>query len=231
MTDDSTSAALMMRQQMMEKAIYEQVVGYAFDYLDSVNERTVWPSATARAELARFEEPLPTESQDAAMILALLHEAGSPATVAQIGGRYFGFVNGGAVPTAVAARWLADIWDQNGALAVMSPIAAKLEQVCETWLVDLLGLPATTVAGFVGGTSTATLCGLLAGRNHLLTQLGWSVQRDGLFGAPRLRVVMSTEAHGTVRKALAVLGIGSAQIEWVPADAQGRFMVEKDACL
>ena len=34
---------------------------------------------------------------------------------------------------------------------------------------------------------------------------------------------MSSAAHVTVRKALAILGIGSAQIELAPADEQGRF--------
>ena len=130
--------------------------------------------------------------------------------------RYFGFVNGGVIPAALAARILADVWDQNAALHIMSPIAAKLEAICETWLVDLLDLPADTAAGFVSGTSTATLCGLLAGRNAILSRQGWDVGERGLFGAPAIRLVMSEAAHGSVRKALALLGIGQAQIEIVP---------------
>ena len=46
-------------------------------------------------------------------VIALLDEVGSPGTVAQVGGRFFGLVNGGAVPAALAARVLADTWDQN----------------------------------------------------------------------------------------------------------------------
>lgn len=119
------------------------------------------------------------------------------------------------------------IWDQNAGLAVMSPIAAKLEAVCETWLTELFGLPAGTALGLVSGTSAATLCGLLAGRNAILQRQDWDVNRQGLFGAPPLRVVMSGAAHATVPKALAILGIGSAQIELVPADDQGRFQASE----
>ncbi len=214
-----------MRQHNQDKSIYQQAAQYAREYLDAVDWRPVFPTPAALAQLSTFDEPLPDAPHDPAATLQTLHEIGSPATVAQGGGRYFGFVNGGVLPGALAARWLADAWDQNGALYVMSPVAAQLEQVCERWTVDLLGLPEGTAAGFVSGTSTASLCGMLAGRNALLARLGWDVSEQGLFGAPPLRVVTSEQAHGTIRKALAILGIGRAQIEWVPADEQGRLDV------
>ena len=193
------------------------------DYLDAAPERRVFPDQAALAALNAFDEPLPEHPTPADVVIHGLHRLGSPATTAQGGGRYFGFVNGGLLPAALGARLLADIWDQNAALQVMSPIAAKLEAVCETWLVDLLQLPGGCAAGLVSGTSAATLCGLLAGRNTLLRRLGWDVNAQGLFGAPKLRAVLSEGAHVTVRKALAILGIGAAQIETVPADEQGRF--------
>ena len=212
-----------LQQQQQEKAIYKQVVGYAFDYLDTVNRRSVAATADAVAALSQFDEPIPDTPQDVPELLRMLNDVGGPATSAQMGGRYFGFVNGGSIPASTAARWLADVWDQNGALSVMSPVASKLEQVCERWLVELFGLPEGTVAGFVSGTSTATMCGLLAGRNRLLQQQGWNVIEDGLFGAPPIKVVTSTQAHGSVRKALALIGIGRNQIHTVPSDDQGRL--------
>jgi glutamate/tyrosine decarboxylase-like PLP-dependent enzyme len=106
----------------------------------------------------------------------------------------------------------------------MSPVLSQLEAVCEKWLVELLALPAGTAAGFVSGTSTATLCGLAAGRNELLKRRGWDVNSDGLFGAPNLRVVMGEQAHAAVFKALALLGLGGARVEWVPTDNQGRMI-------
>lgn len=210
-------------QQQQNKAIYRQAFGFAFDYLDKLESRPVFPPPEALDALRIFDQPLPEESTAAESILRMLHEVGSPATTAIGGGRYFGFVNGGALPIGLAARLLADVWDQNAALHIMSPIAAKLEQVCEDWLVELFELPAGTAAGLVSGTSMATLCGALAARDALLRRRGWDVGQRGLFGAPPIRVVLSEGAHASVGKALAIAGIGTAQIERVPADDQGRF--------
>ena len=140
------------------------------------------------------------------------------------GGRYFGLVVGGVFPPVVAAKWLADAWDQCAALHASSPVSSKLEAVCEKWLLELLGLPAGCVAGFVGGTSTATAVGLAAARHELLRRQGWDVNADGLFGAPPIRVVIGAEAHGTVFKALALLGLGRERVEKVPGGRPGRMI-------
>ena len=205
------------------KDVFRQAAGYSFEYMDGLSGRPVYPDEKALDGLACFEEPLPHDPGDPAEILALLHEKGSPATVAQTGGRYFGFVNGSAVPVAVAAKWLSSVWDQNAALYVISPIASRLEAVCEGWLRELLCLPPETAAGFVTGTSVATFCGLAAGRNALLERAGWDVNACGLFGAPPIRVIAGDEAHATVFKALALLGLGSSSVERVPVDSQGRM--------
>ncbi|MCP3955569.1 MAG: aspartate aminotransferase family protein [Desulfobacterales bacterium] len=209
------------------KVLFEQVKSYAYDYMDTVSERTVFPTENAIARLDIFDEPLPEDPCDSSEILRLLHAYGSPATVAQTGGRYFGFVNGGAFPAAVAARWLSDVWDQNSALYVMSPIVSQLEAICEKWLTGLLGLPAETVAGFVSGTSVATICGLAAGRTEILKRLDWDVDSKGLFGAPEIRVVLSEQAHSSVFKALSLLGFGKEHVERVPVDEQGRLVVDR----
>ena len=212
-----------LRRELEDKTLLEQASRYAFDYMDSVDRRAVFPDAKALDRLDRFDEPLPEHAQSGAGVLKMLNDYGAPATVAQTGGRYFGFVNGGVIPTALAARWMADAWDQNPALFVISPIVGKLEQVCERWLRELLDLPDRTVAGFVSGSSTATLCGLAAARYELLRRLDWDVNADGLFGAPPIRVIVSEQAHSSVFKALALLGLGKARIEQVPADGQGRI--------
>ena len=215
-----------IRHQFASQELYHQAQEYAFDYLNTIFDRKVFPTENALNNLAVFDEVLPNEPQSGVEILRLLHEYGSPATIAQIGGRYFGFVNGSIIPTVLAAKWLTDVWDQNAGLYIISPITATLEQQAEKWLVDLFGLPSGTVAGFVSGTSTATMCGFAAGRYALLQRLGWDVNENGLFDAPKLRVVMSEQAHSSVKKALALVGIGNKQIEYVPTDSQGRLLVE-----
>lgn len=216
-----------MRSHTSEKNLFEQAKSYAYDYMDSVYDKRVYPEPKAIEGLAAFNEPMPKLPSDPSNVLKLLHEYGSPATVAQTAGRYFGFVCGSAIPVSVAAKWLSDAWDQNPALHVLSPVVSKLEAVCEKWMTELLGLPAGTAAGLVGGTSTATFCGLAAGRNELLQKSGWNVNEKGLFNAPNIRVVVGEQAHGTVFKALAMLGLGKERVEKVPIDEQGRMIAEK----
>lgn len=196
----------------------------ALDYMGSTFERHVYPRPDDIERLAEFSEPFPEHGEDAVAIVRKLHDYGSPATVATTGGRYFGLVVGGSIPAAMGARWLADVWDQNCALYKMSPVVAKIENVCEQWLKEIFNLPEQTVAGFVSGTSNATFCGLAAARYKLLQRQGWDVNASGLAGAPRLRVVMSRQAHGSVAKAAALLGFGIDNIERVDADDQGRMI-------
>ncbi|NNF26353.1 MAG: aspartate aminotransferase family protein [Gemmatimonadetes bacterium] len=207
-------------------SLLNEALGYAQDYLSNLDRRPVFPTAEALRALEGFSEPLPDESSDPSSVLAKLHRVGSPATVSQVGGRYFGFVNGGALPVGVAARVLADNWDQNTAHWVMSPVAARLEEICEGWLADLLGLPEGTAAGFVTGTTLANLSGLAAGRNELLRRRGWDIAESGLYGAPPIPVVVGQHAHAAVRKALSLLGMGDAHTQVVPVDEQGRLRID-----
>jgi len=222
----------MTKQTIHEKMFFERkdktIFGlsekYAHDYLDKVSGRKVYPEESAIENLSVFDEDLPERSSNTEEIIEMLHQYGSPATVAQVGGRYFGFVNGGIVPSGLAAKILSDFWDQNTALQVMSPIASRLETVVEKWLRLLFDLPDDTVAGFVSGTSTAIFCGLAAARYRILKNADWDVNQKGLFGAPGVRIVAGREAHSTVIKAIGLLGLGQDNIEWVKSDEQGRII-------
>jgi glutamate/tyrosine decarboxylase-like PLP-dependent enzyme len=222
-----TSIQKEMFKEINQKNIFEKAVNYAYNYMDNIPNRNVYPTEKAINELSIFDEPLPEHPSSADEVLLLLNEYGSPATVAQTGGKYFGFVCGGAVPVSLAAKWLADVWDQNAAVYVMSPIASKLEKICEEWLKDFFNLPKETVAGYVGGSSIATFCGLAAARYHILQKHGWDVNQKGLFDAPKIRVVLSNQAHGTVFKALSLVGVGREQMEIVPSDSQGRIDIKQ----
>ena len=216
-----------MFREMEQKTLFEKAKSAAFSYADAAIERNVFPTPAAIGQLDQFDQPLPEAPTDPIEIIQQLHEFGSPATVSQIGGRYFGLVNGGVIPVALAARWLADFWDQNTPLYASSPIASRLEEITETWLCQLLGLPDTTVAGFVSGSSMAIFCGLAAARYKMFERLHWDINRRGFIGAPRIRVVASEQAHGTVTKAIALLGIGIDNVEWVEADDQGRIKADE----
>jgi len=215
-----------MYSEMQDKSIFDVAHTSAQQYIDNVFIRNVFPTAKAISNLCYFEEEMPNEPSDSIDVIELLNKYGSPATVAQIGGRYFGFVCGSAVPAGLAAKSLATFWDQNTAMNVLSPLSSKLESVVENWLKEIFNLPFETVAGYVSGTSTANFCGLAAARYRLLKRLDWNINEKGLFNAPQIRIVTGKHAHSTVLKAISLLGFGKDNIEWVDVDEQGRIIPE-----
>src|SRR6266481_5017312 len=208
-------------------ALLADACSRATRYLHDIKTRRVFPLEKDIAALGRLQGPMPVQPEDPGSILALLDEVGSPATVATNGGRYFGFVNGAAFPVFIAAQSLAAAWDQNGALRIMSPVAAVLEDVALSWLIELFGFPPDCGAALVTGATMANFTGLAAARHALLSRAGWDVENDGLFRAPELTVVVGEEAHVTVRKALALLGLGRSRVTVVSADLQGRMQADK----
>nr|HMN88310.1 pyridoxal-dependent decarboxylase [Bauldia sp.] len=181
-------------------AAIRAAAGAATRYVEGLDARRAAPHAAMLAGLDALDGPLPDESSDAAEVVRLLDEAGSPATVATAGPRYFGFVTGGVVPAAPGAGVLAAAWDQNGAMEAMSPVAARLETIARGWALDLLGLPRDAGVGFTTGATMANLTGLAAARHRLLSRAGWDVEADGLAWAPPLTVVVGDEVHVSLLK-------------------------------
>lgn len=225
-----------MLQELEHKNSFDLAKRFAFEYMDQIDQKDVYPSEAHLARLNEFDEQLGETSIPAETILTQLHEVGSLGTVTHSGGRYYGFIIGGVTPVSLATKWLADVWDQCGGLYVSSPVNAKLEVTCEAWLKQLLGLPQETVAGFVSGGSMANFSAIIAARYHILEKMGWNVNQKGLNGAPKIRIITHEQIHASIRKNLVLLGFGDECIEYVPADNQGRMVVEElpeldDSCL
>ena len=216
-----------MQKELKEKTLFAQAQNYAYNYIDSIEEMDVFPSKESLDNLTELYHPMPIESSSASVVLEQLNRLGSPTTIAQTGGRYFGFVNGGALPVTLGTKWLSDVWDQCGGLFLTSPINAHMETICENWLKDIFKLPNETVAGFVSGGSMANLCGLAAARFRLLNNVGWDINKKGLAGSPPIRIITHEQIHASIKKTLTLLGFGTESIEWVAADDQGRMQVDQ----
>ena len=196
-------------------------------YLRDVAARHVGGTATQaslRAALAGRCRKVRTNRSTSSKALAA---AADPGIVATVGPRYFGFVTGGAVPVTVAADWLASVWDQNGALYVMSPASAVMEDVVSAWLVDLLHLPRGSSVGFVTGCHMANFTCLAAARHEVLRRAGWNVEAQGLQRAPRITVIAGGEVHISAMGALRLLGFGADEVILVPVDEQGRMRADR----
>jgi glutamate/tyrosine decarboxylase-like PLP-dependent enzyme len=209
------------------KELLAQTAQRATRYLNDIQTRAVAPSADAVARLAALNIDLPQDGISPERVLEELDNIGSPATMAMAGPRFFGFVIGGSLPTALAANWLASAWDQNTGLYNSTPGTSHFEEVALKWMVDVLGLPVGTAGAFVTGTTVAHISSLAAARHAVLARAGWNVESDGLFGAPPITVIVGAEAHPTLFKALGVVGLGRNRVVKIPVDEQGRMRADK----
>ncbi len=212
---------------MTQHALLSQAKELATAFLDGLPRRPVGVTTPVEMLRRRVAHPLPDEGVEASQVIRDLASDVEPGLVASAGPHYYGFVIGGSLPVALAADWLTSAWDQNACLYAQSPAAAVVEEVVAAWLLDILGLPATSSVGLVTGCQMANFTGLAAARHAVLKRFGWDVEQDGLIGAPDLRVLVGEQAHFTILSALRMLGIGVRRIEEVPADGQGRM--EPDA--
>ncbi len=195
----------------------------ALAYLESLPNRPVAPVASLDDLRKALHVPLGDEGDDAGRVLEALVRSAEPGIMANAGGRFFGFVVGGALPVSVAADWMTSAWDQNPGIYALAPAEAVVEEAAASWILELLGLPAAASVGFVTGAQMANFTALAAARGELLRREGWDVNLDGLQGAPRLNVVVGEEVHVSVLRALRYLGIGTARARIVAADGQGRM--------
>jgi glutamate/tyrosine decarboxylase-like PLP-dependent enzyme len=207
-----------------ERELLRHTADLAADFVDSLAERPVRPEASVEAMRRALGGPLQEQPRDPRQVIDELSRAAEPGLAAMGSGRYFGFVIGGAVPAALAADMLTSAWDQNAALALPTPAAAVVEEVVGGWLAELLGIPGHSSFALVTGCQMAHATCLAAARHHVLAQVGHDVERAGLAGAPPIRVIAGAKRHGTLDRALRLLGIGTAAVREVPVDDQGRML-------
>ncbi|GMQ86500.1 MAG: aminotransferase class V-fold PLP-dependent enzyme [Acidimicrobiia bacterium] len=214
-----------MRQSDWGRVI-EAAMGPASRYLESLPERAVYRPTDPDEIRSLVGGPLPEHGTKPEEVVATLARDVEPFLASHASGRYFGFVIGGLHPAAYGAELLVSTWDQNAGLYAGTPGVSVVEEVAAGWLLDLLDLPGDASVGFVTGGQMANFTCLAAARNHVLRDTGWDVEADGLQGAPKVHVVVKTERHSTIPRALRYLGLGGATAVEVPCDEQSRIDVD-----
>ena len=196
---------------------------HATEWLDGLPSRPVGSTADIPTLRARLGGPLPATGLPPDVVVDELVAMTEGGLIGSAGGRFFAWVIGGALESALAADWLTSVWDQNAAIPACSPAAAVVEEVAGRWLKDLLGLPAEASFAFTTGCQLAHVTALAAARHAVLRRAGWDVGSEGLAGAPRIRVLASEHRHGSIDRAVRLLGLGTRSIEPVPAGPDGRM--------
>jgi glutamate/tyrosine decarboxylase-like PLP-dependent enzyme len=202
-----------------------EVTDHLAAYRSGLERSRVAPRATRSEIRASITAPVPEHGVATREVIAELIDRATPGLMASAGPRYFGFVVGGSLDAALAADLLTSGWDQVAFNEALSPASLAFEDVAGGWLKDLLRIPSSSSVGFVTGAQAANTVGLAAGRWKVLHDHGWDVGIDGLFGAPRLRVVVGEERHATIDRSLRLLGIGETAMAVVPARPDGSMDV------
>jgi aromatic-L-amino-acid decarboxylase len=196
---------------------------HASSYLEALDRTPVAPTAgpeTLRLRLCKAlsDDPLPAE--DVIRDLIADTEGG---IVGCAGGRFHAWVVGGALPAALAADWLTSAWDQNAGLYASGPAAALVEEISAAWMKELLNIPATASFAFVTGCQMSHVTCLAAARHRVLRKRGINVEEHGLAGSPAIRIVTGAERHGSVIRAIRLLGLGTRNVVTLPVNEEGRL--------
>jgi Glutamate decarboxylase and related PLP-dependent proteins len=196
----------------------------ALTHLEHLDESSVAATANAATLRKQLDKPLAEKGLPPPQVIEELARDVQGGLLGSAGGRFFGWVIGGALPAAVGADWLTSAWQQNAGLYACAPAAAIVEETVGRWLKDLLGLPAQASFALVTGCQMAHVTCLAAARNALLRKHGWDVEKQGLYSAPPIRILSSTERHGSFERAVRLLGFGTSHIKLLETDDQGRLL-------
>lgn len=187
----------------------ERAHEHAIRYLDTLDTAPVCARATAEELRSRLRFPLPQAGTPPEKVIDDFVAATKDGLLGSTTGRFFAWVIGGSLPSAVAADWLVTAWDQNSGMFTTAPAMAITEEVVGEWLLELFGLPRHSSFALVTGCQMAHTTCLAAARHHVLARKGWDVQKQGLVGAPRIHVLTNRDLHGTMDRALRLLGLGT----------------------
>lgn len=201
----------------------EAALRHARAHLAALDTAPVGARADAATLRQRLSRPLGATGVPAAQVIDELAADVAGGLHVTNSGRFYPWVIGGALPAALAADVLTTVWDQNAHNFATAPAAAMVEEIAGGWLKEILGLPASASFAFVTGCQMAHVTCLAAARHDVLTRIGWDVERDGLCGAAPIHVVSSTHAHGTIDRALRMLGMGTKHWTRIPVDDRGQL--------
>jgi glutamate/tyrosine decarboxylase-like PLP-dependent enzyme len=200
-------------------ALGRRMVDDSLDWVRSVRQRPVWRPLPP-ALPATFQAEVPRAGQAAGRTYEEFLERIRPYPTGNVHPRFWGWVMNPGSPVAAFADYLAST--MNPMLLGYADAPALVEDQVIAWWKELLGFPASASGLLVSGGSTANLVALTAARGRAAPD----VARDGMKGAPAMKVYASTETHACVQRALEVLGLGAAALESLPVGPDRRVLVD-----
>jgi len=184
---------------------------HSLEYLRTVDDHPVGPTTSLETLRDRLCKEWNRDSMAADVVVNQLVRDIAGGLNNSASARFFAWVIGGTLPSALAADWLTSTWDQNAGMFSVSPASAVVEEAVGSWLKDLFRLPASSSFALVTGCQMAHTTCLAAARSWLLKKQGWDVERQGMSGAPPIHVFCGIR-HASIDRALRLLGFGDQSL-------------------
>ena len=187
-------------------SLLEQTKQASEPYLNEINER---PPATFFSKKESLE--ISHEGLGAAKTLDLFLERYGDHMPASNGPRFWGLVTGGTTPASLMGDWLTSVYDLNLSHAANS-VAPNIEMETIHMLRQLFGLSENFSGAFTSGATMSNFAGLAMAREWVGRQFNKNISQEGLHSIAPIKV-LSSEAHSSSFKALAMLGIGRGNMK------------------
>jgi L-2,4-diaminobutyrate decarboxylase len=186
------------------------LVDLLFDHVERVGEGPVveWTSAGDLRELVRVGGEAATPLDLARLVTRYSTHLHHPS--------YMGHQVCPPNVDAAVADLLISMTNNSTAVWEMSPIATVIEQEVVRWLAGLVRYPETAEGTAVSGGSAANLTALMAARARF--------EADATGKRPV--IVTSADAHYSIARAAAIMGIPAADVLKVPTNEQHRMDVD-----
>ncbi|MFL6427462.1 MAG: pyridoxal phosphate-dependent decarboxylase family protein [Acidobacteriaceae bacterium] len=197
------------------RSLAHRVADFSADYLESLASLPSYPPDVSGAKIEQiFVQEVPREGMgaDAFDLLTRVFQYSRPASP-----RFFGYVFGSGEPVGALGDFAASVLHQNVTSWRSAPAATTIERTVVTWLAGAVGC-----SGFTGtltvGSSSANLMALCMAREAKVP-----ANEGGVRGGV---VYCSAEAHMSVPKAAALLGLGHQAVRLIPVDRDFRMRLD-----
>ncbi len=188
------------------------------DYLAHLREQPVWRPMPA-AIRASFHEDVPEAPGDLAAVYQEFAHRVLPYSSGNAHPAFMGWVQGGGNAVGMLAEMLAATLNAN--CGGRDHAAIEVERQIARWAREIFAFPETASGIFTTGASLANFIALIVART---ARLGVECRREGLGTVgPTLRAYVSAAAHGCVRQAAELAGLGSEALRLIPTDAAHRI--------
>ncbi len=205
---------------------FHEAADCCIEWLRAIRERPVWQE-TPDAVKAALASPLPATGTSLDALVRCFRDELLPHATGNLHPRFFGWVHGGGTVAGALGEMLAGFMNSN--VAGRDHVAVYVERQVIAWCKEMFGFPEGASGLLTSGTSLASVIALAVARD---AKAPCDVRRDGIGAAgPRMVFYASSEAHGAIAKACALLGLGETALRQVPADDDFRMSLPELAAM